>query len=566
MSNPHLTRYRLWLHDACILGSMALLAACGLIYEYLLAHYAGFVLGSVESTIYGMIGLMIVAMGLGAFSASRVRDSFQTFVWLELAIAVLGASAILILASIQAGIRLLPRILSQTFGLPDELWPDGGLIQQLQHQLRFLPYLAGFVLGWLIGMEIPLLARIRETLHQKHLSNNTGTLYGADYLGAGLGAALWVGLLLNLDISTASAITAIGNLLAGCGFLLIYRARIRRWRLLAGLHALILLLVFQVFQSGTDWMLRLEGLLYRDPIVYSHSSRYQHLVITERELGKQPVLSLYLNGRLQFSSEDEQLYHRLLVHPAMHAAGQTERVLIVGGGDGLALREVWRWPVKQAVLIDLDAELVQLFQQPGPEPFRTALQALNQHSLRDPRLQLRFRDAFTEIEQLQFERQRFDVIIVDLPDPGHPDLDKLYSTGFYRRLHGLLNPTGTLVVQSTSPYHARAAFLSIGKTIAASGFDSAQYHQNIPSFGEWGFTLATPSLPSARERLQKLPASVWTDDWLSAELMQASFVFPADFYRDLADIKINHLGLGVVYAYHHQAWQQQQGGLYRLFF
>lgn len=566
MLASNIARYRLWLHDACILGSMGLLAACGLIYEYLLAHYAGFVLGSVESTIYGMIGLMIVAMGLGAFSASRIQHSFQVFVWLELLIAVLGGSAILLLAAIQAAVRLLPRVLAQNFGLPDDIQLNGGLIEQLQRGLRLLPYVTGFVLGWLIGMEIPLLARIRETLHQKHLSHNTGTLYGADYIGAGIGAAIWVGLLLSLDISRAAAITAGGNLLAGFGFLLIYRQRIAHWRWLAALHVLVLLMVGQIFSQGPSWMLQLESLLYRDPVVFSHSSRYQHLVLTERELGAKPVISLYLNGRLQFSSEDESLYHRLLVHPAMRVAAKTERVLVIGGGDGLALREVWRFPVKQAVLVDLDAELVGLFKNPGDEPFRSRLQQLNQYALQDPRLDLRINDAFIEIEQLARERQRFDVIVVDLPDPGHPDLDKLYSTAFYRGLHRLLNADGALVVQSTSPYHARKAFLSIGRTLAASGFQVDAYHSNIPSFGQWGFSLATPSLPAALARLQQQSAASWRDDWLSLELLLASFVFPADFFNGLDQIKVNHLGQGVVYSYHHQAWQQQQGGLYRWFF
>jgi len=201
---------------------MAVLAGCGLIYEYLLSHYAGRVLGVMESTIYTMIGLMIVSMGLGAFAARKVRCAYNGFVYLELIIALLGTSAILFIGALIAVTQTLPHIIADMFSLPPDMLPQGGIFNQLSFLAINSPYFFGVILGFFIGMEIPLIARIREQIHGQHLANNLGTIYGADYIGAGLGAAIWVVFLLSIDISKAAALTASLNLVAGAFFILRY--------------------------------------------------------------------------------------------------------------------------------------------------------------------------------------------------------------------------------------------------------------------------------------------------------------------------------------------------------
>ena len=574
--SPPQARLTLWLDDLLLLMVMLVLAGCGLIYEYLLSHYAGRILGSVESAIYAMIGTMIVAMGIGAFLARFWRDCFTAFAWLEALIAAIGMSCILIIAAMIALSHSLPQLIASTLNIPIELTLDAAFATQLQRVARFMPYLFGLLLGIMIGMEIPLIARIRQNLHRQFLVNNVGTIYGADYIGAGIGAALWVLVMLSLPIMVAAAWTALFNIIAGLLFWQRHYARIRWPKLLFASHLLLLLLFSVLLVSGSTWLNQLTSVLYKDKVIYSQSTQYQHLVFTERWLKDraEPVTDLFINGHLQFSSVDEQLYHGLLVYPAMLASNKPATVLVIGGGDGLALRDILRWPVDAVTLIDIDAKLLYLFgarlneanmsedvgaeQVNAPMAIRTRLVKLNQHSLQDSRVNLYPADAFLQVEKLLDDGVRFDTIIVDLPDPNHPDLNKLYSGYFYNQLRLLLAADGAIAIQSTSPFHARKAFLSIAKTVKQAGFlHVEQYHRNIPSFGQWGWTIATVAGRSASRRLASGSGLPVASTWLSREYLLASFVFPANFFNNMDNIAVNRLGSGVLYEYHRQAWQTE---------
>ena len=307
---------------------MAVLAGCGLIYEYLLSHYAGRVLGSVESAIYAMIGTMIVAMGIGAFLARWFKDAFTAFAWLESIIALVGMGCILAIASVIAVSYSLPHIFSEIFNLPADTVLNGYVFERLQEWSRFLPYVFGLLLGLLIGMEIPLIARIRQQVYGRFLENNAGTIYGADYIGAGIGAAIWVSIMLAMPIMQAAAWTALFNIIAGLVFLWRYHQHVRFAKLLLVCHVLLLVFFAFVLVLGTSWMKNLSNVLYKDKVIYSQATKYQHLVLTERLSRNQPnaITDLYLNGRLQFSSVDEQIYHSMLVYPAMLASNRHDRV------------------------------------------------------------------------------------------------------------------------------------------------------------------------------------------------------------------------------------------------
>ena len=560
------TRRDTFLHDVVLIGIMVVLAACGLIYEYLLSHYAGRILGVVESTIYIMIGLMIVSMGFGSLAAKTLKDPFTSFAWLESVIALLGVTCILLIGLSVSFSAILPEVIAETFSLPPDLIPRGGLIATLHKISYYTPYFFGTVIGFLIGMEIPLIARVREAVYGEHLEHNTGTIYGADYLGAGVGAAIWVMFMLSLDVTKAAVMTALANLVAGLLFLYWYRLKISRVMWLLAMHGLVLVIAFVVYQFGSDWSARMTNLLYTDKVVHAGSSHYQNFVITQRPVSYQPdpVFSFYINGRLQFSSEDEHIYHAMLVYPPMVLAPEGAKVLIIGGGDGLALRDVLRFEPRQVTLIDLDAELVELFTATDDMPYyQQSLVELNRYSFSDPRVTVVYGDAFVAINPLLELGELFDAIIVDLPDPSHPDLDRLYTDHFYTRLGKLLSLNGVLVVQSTSPYHAKNAFISIGKTIEVSGFDQmTQYRQNIPTFGEWGWSLASKHKTPLRRRIAVFDELPVAHDWLTRDLLIASFEFPANFYSDWQSIEVNHLGTNRIYQYHDQAWRGDLG-IYR---
>jgi len=560
-------KHKAKLDDALIICIMAVLAGCGLIYEYLLSHYAARVLGTVENTIFAMIGLMIVAMGLGSFAAKKFKDPFNSFAWLELAIALIGLSSVFLIALSFTLANTLPQIIATTYQLPPDLQPQGGLFNLAQAFASASPYVFGFLLGFLIGIEIPLIARIREHIYQAHITNNAGTVYGADYIGAGIGAAIWVFFMLSMEISTAAAATASANLVAGLIFYFRYLKKIRFNQLYLLCQLILIASTLIVFQFGHKWEMSLENTLYKDNVIYSAHTQYQHVTITERIMhpSKPPVYSLFINGRTQFSSIDEAIYHEMLVHPAMLASANHKNILVIGGGDGLAVREVLKWNPDSVTLLELDPTIIDFFKQERFDEERgviinSPLLELNRHALSDDRLKIIIGDAFNSVDDLLQEQLIYDTIIIDLPDPSHPDLNKLYTNRFYQKVSFLLAGDGALVIQSTSPYHAKDAFISIGKTLKAAGLQHVeQYHANVPSFGEWGWTIGTKHGQSPLIRLGEKTEIDIDLKWLTIGLVKSAFQFPKNYFSNAQEVEINSLGSHNLYQYHQKAWQIEQG-------
>ncbi|MBL4907479.1 MAG: hypothetical protein JKX94_08510 [Sneathiella sp.] len=326
-------------------------------------------------------------------------------------------------------------------------------------------------------------------------------------------------------------------------------------------HGFLFVMALTIAYQGPSWQAMAEDVMYSDQVVYNYDTNFQRLVVTRRENGPagQPLLTFHINGHVQFASQDEEIYHSMLVFPAMMASARHDNILIIGGGDGLALRDVLRWNPQSVTLLDLDEKLVEFFKTENPDGRNKPFIEMNKQSFSDPRVQTIFGDAWLSVDRLISENNRYDTIIVDLPDPNHPDLNKLYSTGFYTKLRNVLAGDGALVVQSTSPYHAKRTFLSIGKTIEASGFNNVdQYHANVPSFGEWGWTIATPHGASAKEKIETFTGSI-PEAWSTAEMIKASFVFGRNFFKDAETIKINRPRSGVIYQYHLRDWGEVKG-------
>ncbi len=558
-SDKHQTQRK----DVLLLALMTIGAACGIVYEYLLAHYAGRVLGSVDVAVYGMIGVMVASMGIGAFFARTISNPYTGFAWLEAIISVIGGTSILVMAAVVSYAFVLPNELQNTFGMDPSVLADGGPIYALRELSKVFPYLIGAVLGFFIGMEIPFIARIREDIYEK-VENNAGTVYGMDYVGGGVGAAIWVLVCLSQPIIISASATALLNLLLGAIFVVKFWGKIRWVACLVVLKLVIGTLLLAVLFHGDKWVNSMNSMLYKDRVVYSNNTRYQNLVLTERIIGGagESILSLYINGRLQFSSADEKIYHSMLVSPAMLASARTRRVLIIGGGDGLAAREVLGYQPESITLVDLDPAMTKLFTGRDQESefwLSKRLTELNRDSLNDSRVTVVNEDAFLFVENLLAERQSFDVVIVDLPDPNHPDLNKLYSTYFYRQLSNLVSGDGAIAIQSTSPYHSKKAFLSIGKTVAEAGLVVDQYHTNVPSFGEWGWTIGTKRGLSALERIKQVPADSVVSEVVDRDFILGAFTFPKPFYDGVDNIKINRLSSPVLYSYHSEGWRKQQG-------
>lgn len=279
-----------------------------------------------------------------------------------------------------------------------------------------------------------------------------------------------------------------------------------------------------------------EGEVYSEPVIYAKSSPYQRLVLTKQ----QDELRLYLNGHLQFSSRDEYRYHEALVHPGLARVAQPRRVLILGGGDGMAAREVLRYPtVERITLVDLDPAVTALFRE------SEMLSALNQQSLHSEKLEVVNADAFT---WLRDNTHQFDFIVVDFPDPTNFSVGKLYTDYFFKRLRAALTSDGIVALQATSPLIARRSFWCIVSTMESAGFITAAYHVYVPSFTEWGFVLASKnSLPS----LGELPRDL---RFVTAQSLPQLFTFPPDMER--IESEINKLSTQVLVKYYDEEWSR----------
>ena len=367
----------------------------------------------------------------------------------------------------------------------------------------------------MIGLELPLIARLIKEYGT--LRTTLANVLSMDYLGALAAGLLFPYLLLPLLGSLrAGILTGAVNTAVGCALLAAFwpRLSLGERRGLSVLSGAAVAVLGGLWVEGDALLDRWESALYADRIIHSEQSRYQKIVLTRWH----DDIRLFLDGHLQFSSVDEYRYHEALVHPAMALAAARKRVLVIGGGDGLSVREVLKYPeVEEIKLVDLDPAVTRLGRR-HPE-----LARLNGNALSQRQVEVVNADAFTYLQQ---GLPAFDVIIIDLPDPRDEALTKLYSVDGYRLFSRHLKEGGTLVTQATSPYHARKTFWSIASTLEEAGFTVMPFHLNVPSFGEWGFHLA------ARRPLDSKGLSFTVPRrYLSTEVFAAMRVFPLDIAR-----------------------------------
>jgi spermidine synthase len=279
-----------------------------------------------------------------------------------------------------------------------------------------------------------------------------------------------------------------------------------------------------------------ENHLYADDIIHAETTPYQRIVVTRWR----DDLRLFINNNLQFSSQDEYRYHEALVHPGLSSLPGAKRVLVLGGGDGLAVREVLKYPnVESVTLVDLDPAMTELFASAPP------LVALNQGALSSPKVKVVNADALQWLEE---SREYFDFVVVDFPDPSNFALGKLYTSAFYRLLEKRLSAHGLIVVQSTSPLYARQSFWCVVATLESVGFKTAPYHALVPSFGEWGYIIAGRQefvIPTVNRENRR---------FLTPEILPGLFQFPADMGRIPAEA--NQLNNQVLVRYFEAEWRK----------
>jgi spermidine synthase len=435
------------------------------------------------------IGFFMFSMGVGSYLSKLLGDNLvQNFIAVEIALALVGGVCSLLLLMAFPMVRAL---------------------------YDTTMYSLIFVIGILVGMEIPILTGILAG--KQSTRDSIANVMSLDYLGALIGAVSFpLFLLPHLGLIRSSFAIGLVTILTALTNIYYFRKYLTSPRLLTviGLAILALLVVFTVY--GTRLTSYAEKHLYFDQIIYKKQTQYQKIVVTKSVVNNKH--RLYIDGHIQFSSRDEYRYHESLVHPLLSIAGDKSRVLILGGGDGLAVREILKYKdVKEIHLVDIDPEMTTISKE------LNVLAKLNQRSLEDPRLTIFNQDAFTFINQAGV---LYDRVIIDMPDPHNEAINKLYSREFYTMIRKRMKPDGVLVSQSSSPFFTRKTFWCIEKTLDAVFEDTLSYHVNIPSFGDWGFNLARLNVKIPRD----YSFSVDTQ-FLDANTMRSALVFAKDIQK-----------------------------------
>ena len=486
--------------------SVLLIAACGLIYELIAGTLASYLLGDSVLQFSTVIGAYLFAMGIGSWLSKFVRGSLVArFIGIELMVGVVGGFS--------SSALFLAFAYTQAF------------------QLTL--YLVVVAVGILVGLEIPLLMRILEGRMQfRDLVANVLTF---DYLGAlaaSIAFPLW--LVPKLGLVRSALLFGIVNAGVALWSTFLFRDRLPTVASLRTACIAVLLLLGGGMIASDRIAATADNELYADEIIFERNTRYQRIVVTRWK----DDLRLFLSSHLQFSSRDEYRYHEALVHPGLASLPHARRALVLGGGDGLAVRELLKYPNLESItLVDLDPEMTRLFTD------HPVLSALNAHSFKNPRVKVVNADAFVWLDESQ---DVWDFVAVDFPDPTNFSLGKLYTTAFYRLLKKHVSENGLAVVQSTSPLFARQSYWCINETMKDAGFRTWPYHLYVPSFGEWGFTLAG----NAWEPPVSVPTGL---RFLTASGVPELFRFPADMQP--VEAEVNRLNDQVLVRYYDREWR-----------
>ncbi len=541
---------------ACMFAS----GACGIILEYIQASLASMILGNSFEQWAMVIGLMLFWMGFGSLIQAQIskKHLIYTFIGVETGLAIAGGFS--------------PTLTYISYGYT-------------AHYILVLYFFVSFI-GIMIGLEIPVIIRINNDF-SRELSTNLGNILSADYLGSLIGSFIYVFVLLRFTpITEAAFLTAgINFFLAFITFIYFSKKRlIRKGVLIPAVMVVTVCSVAYGYLNNRQWNVKIEQPLYDDPIILSKTTQYQHIAMTHYKPFDE--VRLFLNGNLQFCSTDEPRYHEPMVHPAMHLVSTREKVLILGGGDGCVLREVLKYKdVKQVLLVDLDPEMTRL------ATTHPVLKRINQNAFEDSRvvklsgkgvtpgenktlyMETKKKNSRTkkfdtkklaQVQVLNIDADKFlsdikgfwNVIIIDMPDPSTPELTKLYSTEFYKKVKLHLSQHGLIVVQATSPFLARESFLCIGRTLESASLSTLPFHENVPSFGDWGWFLAWHPNIDRKKILDKIPHLEFNvpTKFMTPEVFRSELVFGKDSLTT-ANTQVNTILNPILLSiYNHESW------------
>jgi spermidine synthase len=470
----------------------------GIVSEYVLSTLASYFLGNTVFQWTMTVSIMLFAMGLGSrVSKFFEKNLLEKFIYIEFLLSILSAlSAIFVYA-----------LSSQTA------------------DLGFFIYFLSISIGLLIGLEIPLVVRLNENFEELRL--NIAAVMEKDYYGSLLGGVFFAFIGLPI-IGLTYTPFILGFINFFVAIILLTKVSKKRIsspkKLYISATGTFLIIMFALFYAE-NIVLFGEQARYKDKIVYSKQTKYQKIVITEWKNDHW----LFINGNQQLSSFDEFMYHEPLVHLPMSLLKEKKHVLILGGGDGCAARELLKYEELESItLVDLDPEMTRLANE------NEILLSMNNGALKSSKVEIINQDAF---KFLNNTKEFYDLIIIDLPDPKTIDLARLYSQEFYSLCNRQLRPHGLMITQAGSPYYASKAYLTINKTIESSNFTTLKLHNHIITMGEWGFILASKVERNLKEELLNKNFTSLDLKWLNNE----SIKLMTSFGKNIIEIDSNEI-------------------------
>jgi spermidine synthase len=489
-----------------LLFSVFVIATCGLVYELIAGALASYLLGDSVTQFSTIIGVYLFSMGIGSFFSKYVnKNLIGKFVQVELLIGLVGGfSAAILFVSFE-----------------------------YITSFRILLYGLVSITGTLVGFEIPILMRIMQSHFE--FKDLVSKVFTFDYIGALLASLLFpLYLVPHLGLVRSAFLFGIFNVLVAIWTLYLFKDEIPWVRLMKGSAFAVLISLVLGFIYSDRIVSFSEAASYQDQVIYSKSSRYQRIILTKSN----DDFRLFLNGNLQFSSKDEYRYHEALIHMGLASLVEPKKILVLGGGDGLAVREILKYPsVEEVILVDLDSEMTDLFKT------NEALTKLNLNSFSSSKVKIVNEDAFLWLKN---NTEKFDFIAVDFPDPSNFSVGKLYTNSFYRLMKSALAESGVGVIQSTSPYVAKKSFWCVNSTLKSVGFKTTPYHVYVPAFGDWGYILISNHDFKVPE---KYPDGL---RFLNPDVAKTLLVFPQDMI--VASHEVNKLNNQILVRFFEEEW------------
>jgi spermidine synthase len=497
-----------------LMSSLFATGIAGIVSEYVLATLATYFLGNSVFQWTIILSIMLFSMGLGSrLSKSINKNVVEYFIAAELLLSFLTSMCALLVYSLMG----------------------------VTSYIQIFIYILAIFIGLLIGVEIPLVTRINGRYHD--LKANISDVMEKDYYGSLIGGLFFafIGLPF-LGLTYTPFVLGTVNLIVASLLFYTFSNRLNpkfKKFLLGSIILLFIIIALGVYYAKPIILFG-EQKRYGDKVVYSEQTKFQKITLTASK--NQHIL--YLNNSMQLNTMDEWLYHEPLVHAPMMLTSSKKNVLILGGGDGCAIREVLKYPEVESIkIIDLDPAMTN-FGANNP-----IFKALNHGAYHNEKVVTLNQDAFIALEE---DSQYYDLIIIDFPDPRSIELSRLYTKEMYSFCRKRLRIGGVLITQATSPYFQAKSFYCINKTMQAAGFNTLPIHNHVQSFGEWGWIIGSKIFNEnqMRNKLSSFDTLPVKDTrWLNSDALEMMCKF-GKVVGDTSGVEVNAVHNPVLFKYY----------------